>query len=427
MKINTKINFPPLKKTLRQLIGPSVVFVALSLNGGEMLLWPDLVARYGLQILWIVPLILILQYGVNIEISRYTLVTGENTLSALYSQYPFFKPLVIGSIFIALLWPAWISIGGNILAYTFGFGNLGALTSFILLMLIMLLWKSKSSYLIIELLTKVGLTTLLIAILYLLFTQLNLELIKNNFNYNFNSIDRSDKLLYLSALAFGGVTGVLNLVQSTWISNKKYGVTSLSKDTVIDYNSEESIKNYKKWFKAIATEHFILFWLGNIIGIFLISLIAIITLQGQSITGFNILKFQVDYFKNINPFLGIVWGLCIFILFFMAQVTILDAGGHLLNSVLKQKSSSYYTIIIASIGLVILGLSVINPKLNQPSTLLQISAITSSFIMVLYPLLILNLNQQVMPDYAKPKLWNKILVIGCVILYFYFTVTTILN
>ncbi len=33
------------------MIGPSVVFVALSMNGGEMLLWPNLVANYGMAIL----------------------------------------------------------------------------------------------------------------------------------------------------------------------------------------------------------------------------------------------------------------------------------------------------------------------------------------------------------------------------------------
>jgi Na+/pantothenate symporter len=49
-------------------IGPSILFVALSLNGGEMLLWPNLVSNYSLSLLWFVPLILTLQWATNVEI-----------------------------------------------------------------------------------------------------------------------------------------------------------------------------------------------------------------------------------------------------------------------------------------------------------------------------------------------------------------------
>lgn len=426
MKISTKTTFPPLTKTIFQMIGPSVVFVALSLNGGEMLLWPDLVSRYGLQLLWIVPVILLLQYGVNIEIERYTLVTGQNTLSALYSKYPIFKPLVIFSIFISLLWPAWISIGGNILAYTLNISSYGPLVAFILMLIILFLWRSKSSYLFIEYITKVGLSILLVSVLYIFVTRFDSKIIVANINNNFTNILPQDKLLYLSALAFGGVTGVLNLAQSSWISNKKYGVSLLDNNLIVDYANPISIVNYKKWFKAIAIEHFVLFWVGNILGIFLISLIAVLTLPGQNISGFRILQFQVDYFKNINPILGYIWGMCIFILFFMAQITILDAGGHLLKSVLKKQASNDYSIVLGVLGLLILAVIVINHNFNQPSSLLQISAIISSFVMVLYPILVLKLNVQMMPEYAKPKFWNQALVYGCVLLYLYFTVRTVM-
>jgi hypothetical protein len=171
----------------------------------------------------------------------------------------------------------------------------------------------------------------------------------------------------------------------------------------------------------------VLFWLGNIVGIFLISLIAILTLPGQNISGFKILPFQVEYFKNINPLLGYIWGVCIFILFFMAQITILDAGGHLLKSVLKKRTSNYYSTILGVIGLLILGVIVLNSNFNQPSSLLQISAVISSFVMVMYPILVLRLNEQMMPQYAQPKLWNKALVYGCVLVYFYFTVRTVVG
>jgi Mn2+/Fe2+ NRAMP family transporter len=80
--MKNKNAFPPLTKSLFAMLGPSVVFVALSLNGGEMLLWPSLVANFGLKLLWPILIILLLQFVVNIEIERYTLVTGKRVESA---------------------------------------------------------------------------------------------------------------------------------------------------------------------------------------------------------------------------------------------------------------------------------------------------------------------------------------------------------
>jgi hypothetical protein len=415
MKINI---FPPLQKSLLALLGPSVIFVALSLNGGEMLLWPDLVSRYGLQLLWIVPIILVLQYSVNIEIERYTLTTGNNTLIALVAQYPKLKIIFLLSIIISLVWPAWVLISGNILAVTIGQAQLGIMLSIITLILIISLWFSEQSYKIIELITKVGLTILFVIIIYLLSNKFDLNLISQSFSSQLIP-DKVDRYLYLSALAFGGVTGILNLVQSSWIQNKKYGASVFEPNSVIDYHNPESKKNWKQWFRIITIEHSVLFIGGNIFGIFLISIIAILTIKDSNLKGFNILTYQVNNLTSENQLVGIAWGVCIAILFFMAQVTILDASGHLIKSILNSTklSANRYSQLTGLVGLLILILIAINPQFNLPSIILQISASLSAFIMIFYPPLILIMNQNNLPEYARPKLINYIGVICCSIFY----------
>ena len=160
--------FPAAKKTLWQLLGPSVVFVALSLNGGEMLLWPDLVGRYSLTILWAVPIILFLQFMVNLEIERYSVVTGKNTLSAMIAQNTWLSPLFIFGIIISLAWPAWISVSGNILAYTLGLPQFGAWFAIALLLLQILIWQSRKSYQILENIARVGLVTILVIVTFVI-------------------------------------------------------------------------------------------------------------------------------------------------------------------------------------------------------------------------------------------------------------------
>jgi Mn2+/Fe2+ NRAMP family transporter len=125
--------FPKPPQSLWKMIGPSFVFVALSLNGGEMLLWPDLVGRLGLQLLWVVPIILFFQYVVNMEIERYTIFTGKNVLQGLFERQSVLIPICIAGILISLVWPAWVSIAGNMTAFLVGLEskNFGGIMAFV--------------------------------------------------------------------------------------------------------------------------------------------------------------------------------------------------------------------------------------------------------------------------------------------------------
>lgn len=429
--------FPAAKKTLWQLLGPSIIFVALSLNGGEMLLWPDLVGRYSLTILWAVPLILFLQFMVNLEIERYSIVTGKNTLAGMIERNSWLGPLFIFGIIISLAWPAWISIAGNILAYTIGLGSYGAWFAFVLLGLQILIWQSKKSYQILENIARFGLLIILTIGIYTLI-RLSPELVNIKFNFESGWWPKSnDRITFVSALAFGGVAGVLNLVQSDWVSNKGYGINqdkilkvneevgksdlSVSKQESIKINwNEESIKNFKNWWSLIWKEHFILFYLGNFVGIFLIAIISAVLLPGSNKVGFGILTFEVDKLNQITLGAGYAWALGIFLLFFMAQMTILDATGRLLKntqaSIFSKFKSERLSQGSAVIGMVILLFTAIIPGFNQPAGLLQISATTSAFIMALYPIFLMKLNLS-LPEATRPKLFNILSVTACVIFY----------
>jgi hypothetical protein len=444
--------FPAAKKTLWQLLGPSIIFVALSLNGGEMLLWPDLVGRYSLTILWAVPLILFLQFMVNLEIERYSIVTGKNTLKGMIDRHSWLGPLFIFGIIISLAWPAWISIAGNIFAYTIGFGSYGAWFALVLLGFQILIWQSKKSYQILENIARFGLLIILTIGIY---TLIRLSPDLANIKFNFESgwwPKNNDRITFVSALAFGGVAGVLNLVQSDWVSKKGYGINQqleinneelimkneqslvgnslstkqsniVNRETSADLNivwNEESVNNFKNWWSLIWKEHFILFYLGNFVGIFLIAIISAVLLPGSNKVGFGILTFQVDKLNQLTFGAGFAWALGIFLLFFMAQMTILDATGRLLKNtgskVFSKFKSERLSQLSAVIGMVILLFTAIIPGFNQPAGLLQISATTSAFIMALYPIFLLKLNLS-LPNETKPRMFNILSVLACVIFY----------
>lgn len=57
--------------------GPGVAWLALALGSGELVWWPQLVAKYGLTFLWLLVPACLLQYPLTVAIGRYTLLTGE--------------------------------------------------------------------------------------------------------------------------------------------------------------------------------------------------------------------------------------------------------------------------------------------------------------------------------------------------------------
>lgn len=59
-------------------LGPGIVWMALAQGSGELIWWPYMIAKYGLTFLCLLVPSCLLQYPVNIEIGRYTLLTGES-------------------------------------------------------------------------------------------------------------------------------------------------------------------------------------------------------------------------------------------------------------------------------------------------------------------------------------------------------------
>ena len=407
------IDLPKPKLSLWQMLGPSIVFVALSLNGGEMLIWPDLVGRFGFQILWPIPIVLLLQYMVNLEIERYTVVTGKNTVTGLLGLGRWLSPLFLFAIFVSLIWPAWASIGGNMLAHLLGLNYkvYGAFCSTLLLTSILFIWFSPRVYQTLEKITRVGLLAILVIAGVVIANLFDFQSVSTSIQLVWFPQNPSDKITFLSGLAYGGVAGVLNLVQSDWVAKKKYVAAQISQDQEIDWESKETKKNWLAWWSLIKKEHFTMFYVGNFVGILLIALVSLSTLTKQGLKGFGLLIYQVNLLNERFVILGTLWGLAIVILFIMAQITILDAAGRLIKHctdsfpAIKKYSAERLSQGFGVAGVLILIITIFKPSFNQPSGLLELSASLSAFIMCLYPPILLALNSR-LPKVARPKLIN---------------------
>ena len=98
-------------------LGPGIVWMALAQGSGELIWWPYIIAKYGLTFLCLLIPACLLQFPLNFEIGRYTLLTGESIFHGfirLNRQLGVFLWVLMS---LSFLWfGAFASAGGTALA-----------------------------------------------------------------------------------------------------------------------------------------------------------------------------------------------------------------------------------------------------------------------------------------------------------------------
>ncbi|MDQ3638458.1 MAG: Nramp family divalent metal transporter [Actinomycetota bacterium] len=79
----------PEPQRLTKYLGASVIILATALGSGELFIWPYITSQVGMGLLWLAIVGFSVQFFLNMEIERYTLATGETTVTG-FSR--FWKP-----------------------------------------------------------------------------------------------------------------------------------------------------------------------------------------------------------------------------------------------------------------------------------------------------------------------------------------------
>ena len=400
-------------------------------------MWPSLSANFSLRLLWAIPIILILQFVINMEIERYTLVTGKSTEENLVGSVRWIAVVFAASVIVSLVWPAWMSTAGNLIVTVFAPSldegvarNVGLVVTIILLLVAIGVFQNRKSYAIIETFSKFGLAIAIgiIGITVAMNFQwtIFLEGLRGLVSWGYLPADLP-RFDFLGALAFGGVAGVLNLVQSEWVMDKKYGVAGVAEAdrNKLEFTSETSRSNFRQWFRMVNAEHFLLFFCANIFSIFFVSYLGRILLPLGSAQGFGVLVAEIATLNELIPFSGVAFGTAGILIFVMANVAILDAIGRLSFRMLKpfqdegkllKLTASKISIGAIGLGVFVLLLSLVIPSFKQPYFLLVMSASLSAIVMWLYPPLLLKLNLG-LPATVRPSWWRMMILLACTAFY----------
>jgi hypothetical protein len=231
---------PKPKIGLLALLGPAFIWASVAQGSGELIWWPYFAAKYGLALVGLLLPAALIQFFVNREVSRYTALTGEGIWQGFVRANRIYALPLFALAFLSFLWfGGYASAGGTALYDLTGLphgvsprvGSLLWAYASIAVFSTALIF-SKVIYKFIEIFMKIVIAVtiggLLISVMQPDVRAVFSDFIKAVFNPLSTRIpaswDPADTPRLVTAIAFAGMGGFLNLIYSYWMRDKNVGM-----------------------------------------------------------------------------------------------------------------------------------------------------------------------------------------------------------
>lgn len=424
----------PRPPPLWSLLGPAFVWASVAQGSGELIWWPYFAAKYGKALIGLLIPASFFQFFVNQEVVRYTALTGEGIWAGFKKVSKIYTIFLFLLAFVCFLWfGGYASAGGTALFSLTSFPKgvserIGSLFwAYLTIFIFSLgLFLSKVVYQLIEVVMKVVIGVTLAGLLFTvlqpeIFVHLPsfIKIISNPFSFRFPpNWDPVDTPNLLTAIAYAGMGGFLNLMYSYWMRDKGIGmakyfgrVTSpitgkaeITPATGFKFSgSLENKKNWQKWIRYLRLDNLSAVFL-NTFTLCLTTFLALVILhpKGEFPVGWKIAVVQAKFFEVS---LGQI-GKSLFLIaasFFLVDTWLGLADGisrmfadftFSTFKVAQKKSFRFWY--YAWLTWLIFATS-ITMLFAQPGTLITIAGVISIFAFVLFIPLLWRLNYRLLP------------------------------
>ncbi|TCK21373.1 Nramp family divalent metal transporter [Pseudonocardia endophytica] len=445
----------PEPQGLRRYLGASVILTATALGSGELVLWPYITTQVGPGIIWLAVLGITIQYFLNMEIERYTLVTGETAVTGFSRLWLPWGVLFVAGAILPNLWPGWASSGATVFTFIFDLSDsaVPVVATIFLLSIGLAITVSPVVY---QMLEKVeGLMVVLI----LLFVLAAIVLATKASAWSAVVTEAPGTVSELPALVtqlgaaslfgaivFAGAGGANNLVQSNYIRDKGMGmgvripnvVSPITGQEVaapsLGYmvpSTEDNERRWRQWWKIANTEQLITFWF---VGALLLVSMSVLVF---STVGLNEdLDSELSFLKTegqalgelVAPWFTTAFYVAGFLMLFSTNIGVVDYVSRLAGDSLKVtflKDSTFWSeskIYITVVWILIVTGSAIIWTGIEPVVLLVISSAGGGFVMAFYSVLVIMINRRFLPEFARLKGWRLPVMVFVALFYIAFSV-----
>jgi hypothetical protein len=415
---------------MKYVLGPSVLLLAGAIGSGEFVLWPYITSQVGLAVVWLVIVGVLTQYFLNMEIERYTLITGETAVTGFTRLWKPWSWLFIVMTVVPWMWPGWATGGTTTLSFVFGFSEDAVpwITIGVLALIGAVLTVSPVVYRTVE---KIQFFMVALIVLFLIAA---LIFLVGGEGYSGlaeglvsvgelpDAIDQIGPAALLGAIAFAGAGGAMNLAQSNWVRDKGLGMGARLPKVVSPFTGEEvaapttgfmcrrdeaNMRRWRAWWKVADREQFVTFF---VIG--LVALLTFMMLTYSTIGVGNTDEESFDFIRAQGEALGDQQGEWLSTLFwligtvvlFSTNLTVLDMVGRITADVLKTgalrdsarwSESRIYFVVVWT--MIVFGSVILLSGVDQPLILLVIASSLNGLVMFVYSALLIKLNRGTLP------------------------------
>lgn len=453
--------FPKPPKLIKA-IGVGVVITGLAMGTGELVMWPYLVSKNGLSILWMALLGIVAQVFINMEVARHVIATGESffTSSArIIKSIPIFWLI---SAIILYIWPGWASATGTILSALFGFGNYIIWGWICLALVLLLTFAGRSAYDFLEKILKIIVPTFFVMLLIISYFNIDLDLLKRAILgvFSFGVIPKGiDVNTLLGAVVFAGAGGMLNLCVSLWYRDKNFGMGAHTAKITnpitgrpeavspagfkFNVAEDDNESKWHGWIRFMRVDQILIFGFFSFLTLFLLSVnaFAVLPASGKIPQGLSVATAQAEIFSKQWGVVGEkLYLLMASLMLFSVMWTVIDALSRIVSDIIHTNSKigpnvkyfgffsrfSIHHLYYSAVFIIVIVGALFLP-FNQPLGWLTISGMLGGVVMFIYTPIILFLNNFKLDKHLRPSLITNIVLILVTIFYGFFCYKVIIN
>ena len=434
----------PEPRGLRKYLGASVIILATALGSGELILWPYITSQVGLALVWLAVLGITVQFFLNMEIERYTLVTGETAVTGFSRMWVGWSMVFVLGAILPNTIPGWASGGGELFSFIFGLGS-GAAPFVSVIFLVSIAIAVTLSPVIYQVLEKVQGVLVIIVLIFItlaIFIATDLSAwggVVTKAPGGLANIptywEELGALAILGAIAFAGAGGANNLCQSNYVRDKGMGmglhipniVSPITGEEVaapglgyVPPDTEENRRRFRGWWKVANQEHLLTFWFIGALLLVSLCVLVFSTIGIRENIGEDLAfieEWGAGLGERIAPWFQEFFYIAGFVMLFSTNVGVMDYVGRITGDSLKVtflRNSEFWSeskLYVTTVWILAIGGSILIWTGLEPIILLSISATGGFFVMAIYSTLLNLLNRRHLPEFAKLSGYRSVVMI----------------
>ncbi len=473
----------------RKMVGPSVILAGLALGSGELIFWPYITYQSKFVFFWACVLGVTTQFFINMEITRWSLATGESAVTGFIRISRKFAWAFLLLNIVPWMIPAWAKGAAEIISWlvwgpqisdTGVYEGAPYVTALAIAGMVLCGAILTAGTVVYETLEKIQI--LLVSLVLALVVVLAVWLLKDrpdaivaqlHSTVTFGAPDfvplgsaamALTPVLLLGALAFAGAGGTTNLGQSNYVKDKGYGmgryigritspitgqVEATSEAGYYFPDTADNRRRWQHWWRSSNLEHFFSFFLTCMVSLVLLTLISYVLFYDAN----GAITVEVDKYKKG---LGFIWAEASALkhqigdpakyLFLMmgamilltTEFGVLDVASRISSDIVKvswlrdkaswTESRLYFFFLWGTIvlGTTILLLQEFGHNLGA-FFLFKLSAAMNGGVMFLYSALLLYLNRWKLPAAVRTSGWRALILVWAVLFFGVFAVWAVIS